>query len=164
MSIKGGKSILGLEQGREQHINDERRMNIITCQLETWSTMNCVYRPRHPKKCRCLGFLHSPMTEPGALGAHESDEGVAALKYAVASYILAVSKMKRLPAKMLMMEKMKVAEGWIKSDDLPQPFAIPFIVETSFTFKDIRDADILRNTRICKHAFGTLHMYGKHAM
>mgnify|MGYP005727013945 CR=1 FL=1 len=104
------------------------------------------------------------MTEPGALGAHASDEGVAALKYAVASYILAVSKMKRLPAKMLMMEKMKVAEGWIKSDDLPQPFVIPFIVKSSNHLRDIRDADILRNTRICKHAFGTLHMYGKFAM
>ena len=118
MSMKGWKSILGLERGREQHINDEQRMNIITRQLETWSTMNCFYRPRRSKVCRCLGFLHSPMTEPGALGAHASDEGVAALKYAVASYILAVSKMKRLPAKMLIIEKMKVAEGWIKSDDL----------------------------------------------
>ena len=134
MSMKGWKTILGLERGREQHKNDEQRMNIITQQLETWSTMNCVYRPRHPKNCRCLGFLHSPITEPGAL-THESNEGVAALKYAVASYILAASKMKRLSAKMLMMEKMKVPEGWIKSDDLPQPFVIPFIVEISNHFE-----------------------------
>ena len=83
MSMKGWKSILGLERGREEHVNDEQRMNIITRPLKTWSTMNCFYRPRHRKKCRCLGFLHSPMTEPGALGAHASDEGIAALKYAV---------------------------------------------------------------------------------
>ena len=50
------------------------------------------------------------MTEPGAL-THANDEVVAALKYAIELYILAVSKMKRLPAKMLMMKKMKVAEG-----------------------------------------------------
>ena len=43
---------------------------------------------------------------------------------------------------------MKVAEGWIKSDDLPQPFVIPFIVKSSNHLRDIRDADILRNTRI----------------
>ena len=101
MSIKGWKSILGLEQGRERDIIDSDRMNIITSQLGTWSTMNCLHRPRHSKKYRCLAFLYSPLTEAGV----PSDEGVAALKFAVASYILVVSKMKRLPAKMLMMEK-----------------------------------------------------------
>ena len=34
---------------------------------------------------------------------------------------------------------MKVAEGWIKSDDLQQPFAIPFIVETPDGVRDVRD-------------------------
>ena len=97
------------------------------------------------------------MTEEGA----PSNEDVAALKFAVASYILVVSKMKRLPAKMLMMEKMKVAEGWIKFDNLQQPFAIPFIVGSPNHLRDIRDAAILHNHRICKHAFGTLHMYEK---
>ena len=92
------------------------------------------------------------MTEPGALGAHASNEGVAALKYAVASYILAVSKMKRLPAKMLIMEKMKVAEGWIKYDDLPQPFVIPIIFKNSNHMRDIRDAvSFVKTAYVSKH-------------
>ena len=154
MSIKGWKTILELDRGREQNLTDEDRMNIITSQLEIWSTMNCFYRPKHSKKCRCLAFLHSPVTETG----QRIDEGVGGLKFAVASYILVISKMKRIPAKMLMMEKMKVAEGWIKSDNLQQPFAIPFIVESPDHLRDIRDAAILHNHCIYKHAFGTLHM------
>ena len=69
--------------------------------------------------------------------------------------------MKRIPAKMLMMGKMKVAEASIKSDNLQQPFAIPFIVESPYGIRDVRDAAILRNYHICTHAFCTLHMYGK---
>ena len=75
--------------------------------------------------------------------------------------------MNLFPAKMFMMEKIKVAEGWIKSDnsdDLQQPFAIPFIVESLDGIQDIRDAKILCNCCICKHAFGTLHIYGKFAI
>ena len=103
------------------------------------------------------------MTEAGV----PSNEGVVALKFTVALYILVVSKMNLFPAKMFMMEKIKVAEGWIKSDnsdDLQQPFAIPFIVESLDGIQDIRDAKILCNCCICKHAFGTLHMYGKFAI
>ena len=83
MSIKGWKTILGLERGREQNLTDSDRMNIIISQLETWLTMNCFYRPWHSKKCRCLACLHSPLTEAGV----PSDEGVVALKFAVTSYI-----------------------------------------------------------------------------
>ena len=83
MGIKGWKTIIGLEQGREKNMCDSDRMNIITSQFETWSTMNYFYHPQHSKNGRFLAFLHSPLTEAGV----PSDEGVVALKFAVTSYI-----------------------------------------------------------------------------
>ena len=48
------------------------------------------------------------------------------LKAAVASYILAWSKMERIPQKMLLMEKMKVAKGWKKTETSTQPLRFHF--------------------------------------
>ena len=99
MSFKQWKSILELNK-KDSDLTDDGRVDIIVDRLETWSTKNCFHRLQQSKNCRCLSFLNSPVMEVEApnLEINRSKE-------AVASYILAWSKMERIPQKMLLMEK-----------------------------------------------------------
>ena len=99
MSFKQWKSILEFKK-KDSNLTDDGRVDIIVDYLEKWSTQNCFHRLGQRKNCCCLSFLNSPVMEVGAPNLE-----INRLKAAVASYILAWSKMERLPQKMLLMEK-----------------------------------------------------------
>ena len=81
------------------------------------------------------------------------------MKEAMTLYILAWSKMERIPQKMLLMEITKVVKGWKKTETSAQPFAVPFIVDSGTRGNNIRTFKLLTTQRICQHALGTIHIY-----
>ena len=99
MSFKQWKSILEFKK-KDSNLTDDGRVDIIVDRLETWSTKNCFHRFQQSKNCRCLSFLDSPVME---VEAHNLE--INKLKEAVASYILAWSKMERILQKTLLTKK-----------------------------------------------------------
>ena len=139
MSIKGWKSILGFDQRKEHNMCDSDRMIIITSQLETQSTMNCFYRPWHSKKSR---FSFPP--QPFDRGRCTNQSQCCRVKIRGGIVYTCCIKNENNPSKYAYDGKMKVTEeGWIKSDELQQPFAIPFTVESPNGIRDTCDAKIL---------------------
>ena len=110
------------------------------------------HRLQQSKNCQCLSFLNSPVMEVEAPNLE-----INRLKEAVASYILAWSKMERIPQKMLLMEKMKVAKGWKKTETSSQPFAFPFLVDNGTNMNNIRTSELLTTQRICNEALGAMY-------
>ena len=103
MSLRQWKSVLEL---KNKDMADHDRTRIIKDQLKAWSTEKCFYRKGQSKNCSCFSFLDCPVLEGGRINTENRN-----MQLAIASYILIFAKMERVPQKMLVMEKMKAADG-----------------------------------------------------
>ena len=145
MSLQGPKQWSSILQFNNKTWSDIDRRNIIMDKLEHWSGFNCFYRAGISPKfkiCRCLESLH------------DSDRQ----KNCVIDYILFWAKLDKVPAQMIVIEKLKVLNnvGQLKKT---QPFIIPFVpCESEWT------NEYMSNEYICKEALGTLFGLGSHAV
>ena len=145
MSIQRSTPWSSILQFDNKTWTDIDRRNIIMDKLEHWSVFNCFYRsdvsPKF-KTCRCLVSLH----------------GSEGRKNCVIDYILFWAKLDKVPAQMIVIEKLKVLNNVVITMN-KKPYIISFVpCEMELTNK------YMSNEYICKEALGTLFGLGPHAL
>ena len=113
MSLQGPKPWSSILQFNNKTWTDIDRRNIIMDKLEHWSGFNCFYRPGISPKfktCRCLQSLH----------------GIDGRKNCVIDYILFWAKLDKVPAQMIVIEKLKVLNNVPKKINI-KPTIIPYV-------------------------------------
>ena len=145
MSLQGPKPWLSILQFDNKTWTDIDRRIIIMDKLEHWSGFNCFYRPGGSckfKTCRCLESLH------GSYGRNSC----------VIDYILFWARLDKVPAQMIVIEKLKVLNN-VAMKINNKPFIIPSVpCEMEWT------NEYMSNQYICKEALGTLFGLGPHAL
>ena len=145
MSIQRPTPWSSILQFNNKTWTDIDRRIIIMEKLQHWSEFNCFHRsnptPRF-KTCRCLEFLH----------------GSDGRKNCVIDYILFWARLDKVPAQMIVIEKLKVLNNLAQKMN-NKPFIIPFVPCESVWINEY-----MSNKYICKEALGTLFGLGPHAL